>query len=127
MTALSQLTARDAALAMQRINVTVLNLGFFALFFGSGIAAVVVAGWAFMEEGRSNATLSTIGAALYVFGCIGVTGTVNVPLNQRLAAIDANGPESEEVWQDYLRRWTRANHVRTAASGGAAVLLLIAH
>lgn len=126
MSALGQLEAREAVVAMQRINVTVLNRWFFALFFGSGLAAVLVAGWAVFAMSELDPTWATLGAAMYLFGCIGVTGVVNVPLNERLAQVDANGPESEAVWSGYLRRWTRANHVRTVASGGAAVLLIVA-
>jgi uncharacterized membrane protein len=61
------------------------------------------------------------GAALYLVGCLGVTIVGNVPLNNRLARVEAGTEEAREVWGVYLRRWTFWNHVRTAASLAASV------
>ena len=41
---------------------------------------------------------------------------VNVPLNNRLAALDANARDSWPEWRHYLQRWTWWNHVRSAAA-----------
>ena len=49
----------------------------------------------------------------------------NVPLNDRLAAVDADDPSAVALWQHYLKRWTFWNHVRTVAPTVAAVLLLL--
>ena len=67
-----------------------------------------------------------LGCALYLVGCIGVTMFGNVPLNQRLANTDPGGDEAESLWGFYLSRWTRWNHVRTAASLAAAACFVLA-
>jgi uncharacterized membrane protein len=46
----------------------------------------------------------------------------NVPLNNQLAAVSSTDPGAREVWKRYLDRWTKWNHVRTAAAMLAALL-----
>jgi len=79
--------------------------------------------------GAGTGSSSALGGGLvYLVGVIGVTITRNVPLNDRLAAVDASGPEGAAVWDDYLRRWTLWNHVRTVGalvSFGLFVLAVI--
>ncbi|MDJ0520829.1 MAG: DUF1772 domain-containing protein [Planctomycetota bacterium] len=119
MGALGRLRPSAGIAAMQSINVVVLNPLFFLAFFGTGIVAialVVVSGFALG---------AILGGALYVLGCIGVTIAGNVPLNERLAKVDAEDPESEALWSHYLSRWTFWNSVRTAASLAAAVVYLV--
>jgi uncharacterized membrane protein len=58
-------------------------------------------------------------AILYVIGCFGVTMRYNVPRNNRLASIEAGSHDAVVYWQ-YVREWTRWNHVRTCASLAAA-------
>ena len=50
----------------------------------------------------------------------------NVPLNDKLAAADPDDAGAESLWSLYLARWTRWNHVRTAASLAAAAVLFFA-
>jgi uncharacterized membrane protein len=66
------------------------------------------------------------GAVLYIVGCIGVTIAGNVPLNDRLAEVQPDDAGAESLWHMYLVRWTRWNHVRTAASLAASAFLLVA-
>ena len=65
-----------------------------------------------------------VGAALYLVGTILVTGIFNVPMNERLAAIDAGGPAAETEWETYFRRWVVWNHVRTAAAVVASAAMV---
>jgi uncharacterized membrane protein len=44
-----------------------------------------------------------------------VTLIFNVPLNNRLAAVNPDSAEGKAVWAHYLRVWTVWNHVRTVA------------
>lgn len=60
-----------------------------------------------------------LAAGLYLVGVLGVTGVVNVPLND---ALDAG----RVAWADYRVRWTRWNHVRLVAGTGSLALLLVA-
>jgi uncharacterized membrane protein len=46
----------------------------------------------------------------------------NVPLNDQLAAVLATDPAAIDVWEHYLDRWTKWNHVRTGAAIIAALL-----
>lgn len=63
---------------------------------------------------------------MYLVGNLLVTRARNVPLNDALAAADADSAEAAAIWQRYLRDWTRWNTVRTVTAMAASVLLLIA-
>jgi uncharacterized membrane protein len=57
-----------------------------------------------------------------------VTVAFNVPLNNRLAALDPavlSAPEISQVWQDYFRSWTVWNHVRTVTALLGSVLIVV--
>ncbi|GLK79203.1 DUF1772 domain-containing protein [Methylopila turkensis] len=118
MPALDRLAARDAIAAMQAINVTVLNAGFFVVFFGTGALALAGAAW-------SLSPAAIAGAALYAAGTLGVTIACNVPLNERLKASAPDHGDAEARWAAYRGPWTRWNHVRTAASLAAALALAL--
>ena len=66
------------------------------------------------------------GALLYLIGTIFVTIAFNVPLNNRLASVNAKSAEGAKVWSNYLSAWTTWNHVRTAASLAAAAAFILA-
>lgn len=122
MRALGKIPPAEGARAMQSINVVILNPWFLGLFLGTAVVAVAAAA---LHTGN-NQVLTVIAAALYVFGCIGVTGTRNVPLNDRLAPMDADTEDAQSFWGEYLTRWTRWNHVRTAACVASSALFLAA-
>ncbi|HYE21467.1 MAG TPA: anthrone oxygenase family protein [Tepidisphaeraceae bacterium] len=125
MGALGRVPAREGVRAMQAINVVVLNPLFLGVFVGTAIvcaAAGAMAVW----YGAAGRWWVVAGGGLYVVGTFGVTVACNVPLNDRLARVDADAPEAEGVWVDYQRRWARWNHVRTAAAVGAMVAMILA-
>ncbi|MGE3172499.1 MAG: DUF1772 domain-containing protein [Planctomycetota bacterium] len=125
MGALGRLAPGEGIRAMQAINVVVINPWAMGALFGTGLLCVAAVTWAWIGGGPLRAT--TLGAALlYVVGCIGVTAACNVPLNDKLAAVAADDAAAHEMWRDYLVRWTSWNHVRTAASLAAGVVLLLA-
>jgi uncharacterized membrane protein len=66
------------------------------------------------------------GSVLYLVGTILVTIRFNVPLNNELAAVQADGLNAASTWSRYVAVWTKWNHVRTAAALAAAALLTIA-
>jgi uncharacterized membrane protein len=126
MAALRRIPAEQGIAAMQSINITVINPAFFAVFFGTailclGLAGAALAGWI---EAASGLILAA--AALYLIGCIGVTIFGNVPLNDALAAVQPAAPEAAALWARYLDVWTLWNHIRTTASLLAAVLFILA-
>jgi uncharacterized membrane protein len=121
MRALAQLPPAHGVAAMQRINVVVLNPLFLGTFMGTavvqGLAAVLaVAGW---SPVRSPLLLAA--AALYIVGTFGVTMALNVPRNDRLQSLPADGDAARTYWPVYVRKWTFWNHVRTVAALASAV------
>jgi len=117
MAALARRPPAEGAAAMQAINVAVLNPAVFALLFGT---IGLTAGAAFAAPSAP----AIAAAAVYTLGCVGVTGLRNVPLNERLRLADPQAPETTALWREYLKRWTRWNHLRTAACFLAAALAL---
>lgn len=117
MAALDRLGPSAAVAAMNSINRVILNPWFLGLFLGTGAAGAAAAALAWMT-GSSAAIVA--GGALYLAGSILVTGTQNVPLNDALARVEPGGEDA--MWRLYRERWTRWNHVRTAACAGATAL-----
>lgn len=124
MRALARLAPSDGIAAMQSINIVVINPVFFLAFFGTGVLCVAATVAALLSETEMSPALVIAGAALYLFGCIGVTMARNVPLNNRLAQADP--ADAEALWNLYLTLWTRWNHLRTVASVAAAVAFALA-
>lgn len=113
---LRRLPVEQGAAAMREINVVILNPLFLGLFLGTALASATLLVAVVVTGGPAAAA---IGAGLYLLGAVAVTAAVNVPMNNALAAAD-----SVAVWERYLVRWTRWNHVRTLATTAAAALLV---
>jgi uncharacterized membrane protein len=126
MKALARLPSAEGIAAMQSINVAILNPVFFAVFFGTAMACVVVAVASLLRWHDTGATYLLLGSALYLVGTVLLTLVFNVPKNKALAATTPADPNGASLWTDYLTRWTAWNHVRAAAALGAAALLTIA-
>ena len=126
MGALGRLEHAEGIRAMQSINVVVINPRFFAVFFGAGLLAIVTLVLEFAIGHGGGRTAIVVGTIAYLAGCIGVTVVGNVPLNGRLAAVDADTDEGATVWGEYLHRWTLWNHVRTGFCIVAAVAFVVA-
>jgi len=127
MRALGELPDEEGARAMQSINRVILKSAFLPLFFVSTLvcAGLVIAGLIGLP-GPASAAPAMAGGAIYVIGMFGVTAAGNVPLNNRLDAANPRTAEGAAIWQDYLIRWTRLNHVRTLACTAASALLIYA-
>ena len=124
MKALSSLSDSNGIVAMQAINRSILRPGFLFVFLGTGILCAISA---LLAWNVSVATaLTTTAAAIYLVGCIFATVAFNVPLNNQLEAVDSTSEEGRFVWSRYLARWTRWNHVRSAATLISTVLLALA-
>lgn len=125
MKALERVPSSEGMLAMQTINVTVLNRWFLGVFMGTAVvslilAIIAIAGWA-----SAYAPYLFGGAVSYIGGTWLVTAFGNVPLNEELAAVTVDDPEFSKNWEHYLDRWTTLNSRRTAAALIAAVLFCI--
>lgn len=123
MPALARLDAADGAAAMQSVNVTAVRPAFMSVFFGAALVGVAAAAVAFAEG--FPAVFPALAAVVYLLGVIGVTGAVNVPLNNRLAAVPADEAARSGLWAEYQRRWTAANHVRSLAGAVSAALFVV--
>jgi uncharacterized membrane protein len=106
MRALARLEPGEGMRAMQSINVAVLNPLFLSIFMGTGaisLLAIVLAVWRW----QGSSTFTLLGGGIYLLGSVLVTMRGNVPLNNALATLDADAPDSVRRWSDYVRDWTR--------------------
>lgn len=124
MGALGRLPAANGISAMQSINVVVLNPAFLGVFMGTAVLCLVLALSAIMRWSEPGAAYLLIGSAIYVLGTFAVTIALNVPLNDELAAVNAQNGSAASVWARYLTDWTMWNHVRTGASVIASACLI---
>ncbi|GAA0677936.1 DUF1772 domain-containing protein [Kitasatospora atroaurantiaca] len=120
MLALGTVDDRTFVDVMQRINTAILN-GWFAVGFG-GAAVFAVLAAVLHGRGDGRSVLPWIVAAIVLYGVMFVvTGVVNVPLNNELAAAGEPGGIADPAG---LRAhvegtWVRWNIVRTVASTAA--------
>ncbi|WP_072806432.1 anthrone oxygenase family protein [Rhodococcoides yunnanense] len=115
----------SAMFAMQQMNIAIVSPVFLTVFVGSAAAATIAAITSALS-GTGARMLIVAGAVLFVIGCFVVTMMVNVPLNDGLAAADPNSVDGIRTWSDYVTRWTRWNHARTAAAIAACAVLTVA-
>ncbi len=126
MKSLSKIPAASAIAAMQSINKVIVSSTFLPLFLGSTVASLILVGQALFDWTTEGTLYAAVGGAFYLIGMTGCTMVYNVPLNNKLAALNPGTRESSEFWHSYLHNWTRWNHVRTAASTAAALLFTYA-
>ena len=114
-----------AILAMQAMNSAVRNPVFAVGYFGTPLVLAAVALVAWNGKERRTAILFGIGSVLYVLGVMVPTSTVNVPLNDTLAVVEAplDDARAQEIWKSYSAPWQFWNAIRAVAAG--AVLLLV--
>lgn len=120
MRALGRTEPPHGSTVMRTLNEDIQNPLFLVLFTGTGLLSVAVAVAALFTWDEPGAAWRLAGGALYFVGAFGVTVAVNVPMNNRLAS------EGQPYWDEYRRRWTAWNHVRTVSSTAALVALLLA-
>lgn len=110
--------------SMQRINVAIINGWFLVVFVGGLVLIVLAAVLHLGEDGRP--ALPWIMAAFVLYGAVLViTGTVNVPLNNELAAAGEADQISDvhAVRERFEARWVRWNVVRAVVSTAAVASL----
>ncbi len=126
MRSLDAIEAPAGMLAMQSINRIIVKSSFLPIFFGSTLACAALAVIAVIDLATAGAIWMLIGGVLYVVGMFVVTVAGNVPLNNRLEAAAAGGPEGSAMWAEYMTKWTAWNHVRTLACTGSLLFLILA-
>lgn len=125
MQSLAQLPAHEGVRAMNAINAVIVKTMFLPLFFISSIAHLGLFIFVLMTETESTFLLGGAGA-VYVLGMFFTTLLGNVPLNNRLAKYRDVSEKQTDVWNDYLQRWVRLNHIRTVSCTVSMVLMLVA-
>lgn len=125
MQALAQLPGAEGVAAMQRINVVVLNPLFLGAFMGTALLSAACLVAAFFPWHAPGSALLLVAGVLYLAGSFFVTLRGNVPMNERLARLDAKSPQAAEYWPVYVRVWSMWNHVRTLASLASAAFAAV--
>jgi uncharacterized membrane protein len=113
---------------MQSINQAILNPAFFIIFFGSLLFLSIASVYQF-NTGKTTFWLMLIASVLYLIGTIGVTGLGNVPLNNKLAAlnlIEMSPQKLLEFRSFYENNWNRLHLIRTIFAVGSFVLSVLA-
>lgn len=126
MSALARLKPTQGIVAMQSINITVINPLFFTVLFGTAVACIFLAVFSLLRWHQPGAFYLLVGSLLYLVGTMGVTIVFNVPLNEALAIVDPGSTEGANLWSRYLVNWTIWNHVRAVAALAAAAFFTIA-
>jgi uncharacterized membrane protein len=120
MPALRRVDDRTFVEVMQRVNVAILNGWFLVPFVGALLTGAVAAAVHLPAGSRAALPWVLLGCVLYAVA-LGVTGLVNVPLNDALAA--AGNPASladpAAVRTAFEDRWVTWHLVRTVAATGA--------
>ena len=126
MKALGRIAPAEGIVAMQSINVVVLNPVFLSVFVGTAAACGIAIVFSWLRWNQPGAVYLLAGALLYLIGTFLVTMAFNVPRNDALAAVAPTDPESAKLWASYLSSWTAWNHVRTVAALAAAASFSLA-
>lgn len=124
MRSLATLSAPEGIRAMQAINRVILASTFMPVFFGTSAGALAAAGYVAVASPEVSGTTIASGSVCYLVGMFGCTLGFNVPLNKLLDRTSSDATDSAKVWNHYLLRWTRFNHLRTLASAAAGGLWL---
>jgi uncharacterized membrane protein len=126
MNALSRIQPATGIIAMQSINITVINPLFMTTFLGTGVACIFLVISSLLKWHQISTTYSILGSVFYLIGTIGVTIAFNVPLNDALAKVDPNSIDGMKLWATYITDWTFWNHVRALAAVAAAIAISLA-
>lgn len=116
---LDDIDARVAMESMQAMNASVRNPVFFVIFFLPPLATGLTAVVAWLNGSVLSSRLLTAATLLYMVGCMVLTTTINVPMNEALGAtaVPADEAAAAEIWDAYSSRWQLFNTIRAVAAG----------
>jgi len=120
MGSLQRMPGGQGATAMNLINVRIQNPLFLLIFMGTAFVCIALGIIALVKDSPGKWWL-VAGAALYLVGVIVVSFAINIPLNDKLAAIDPNSAAGAAEWTKYLANWNPANNVRTLTAALAVI------
>ena len=101
---------------------------FMLVWVGSALLVLVSTVWGIWRLDGLDRILLLIAGVIYIFGVQVPTAAINVPINNRLQALDldtASDAELRALAETYETRWLRWNTNRTIAAITATVLLLV--
>ncbi|MFQ5594221.1 MAG: DUF1772 domain-containing protein [Anaerolineae bacterium] len=101
---------------------------FVLVWVGSVVALVAAVVLGVGQLGGAERLLIIFAALAYLFGVQLPTVTINIPLNNKLQALDAdamNGTSQKVARKGFEPRWNRWNSIRAAFASVASVLLII--
>jgi uncharacterized membrane protein len=110
--------------AMNSINAVILRSLFMPLFIATTLASGALLVLGLIDITSLKGVLMALGGLSTVGGMFLVTLLGNVPLNHALTAVTTESRTGTAIWQDYVKRWTRLNHIRTLACLVAAALFM---
>ncbi len=125
MRALGKMPPKDAILAMQLINVEIVNPVFLIVLVGSVIACLLTIVGSLSRLSDPSTGYAVAGSVIYLIGSILVTAIFNIPRNNALSTLNPLAPTSPSAWVSYLNEWTQWNHVRGIAATIGSLLLAI--
>ena len=108
------------------INIVIQTSLFLPLFFGTSLAALAAGAVSILADDVPGGHWMALAGITYFVGMFICTVALNVPLNNRLDAVDPKSKEGEAVWDMYLETWTLRNHIRTVASTLSTVFFVLA-
>lgn len=121
--ALGDLAPRDGVLAMQAMNVRAPDSPLLIPMGGIAAGALAVVVMALVDDGPDR-VLRIVGALLALASVV-ITGVGNVPLNNRLADLDAQVATAAD-WEGFAGPWLAWNTARFVVGLAGAALLAIA-
>ena len=113
---------------MQAINEKIQNPVFFASFFGSVLFSLAALAAHYPRPRSGRFPLIALACVLYIGGGFLLTASINVPLNNQLAAVDPDAPARvlAAAREAYEGPWDFWNTIRTAFSTLAFLALVSA-
>jgi uncharacterized membrane protein len=117
---LDRIDPERAVAAQRSMNVAIINPRFLATFIGPLLTSTATGFLLLGLDETTAAWLFFAAAALYLLGCLVVTGRINVPMNNALE--NGHSTDWAQRWADFSPRWRRWNTVRTVTSMIALVL-----
>lgn len=118
----------DYLRAFQFMNKTILNPLFYIVFFGPIVFSPIALIIQFNEAININFWFLLASSILYGIGVVGITFLGNIPLNERLDALDLDRItvlNAEEFRKAYEQNWNNLHLIRTLTSSLSLILLLI--
>jgi uncharacterized membrane protein len=126
MPSLARVPGPQGVLVMNTINAVIQNPLFLSIFMGTALLGLFLIVAAFLGWGSVRPLWVIAGALIYIVGNIIITMTINVPMNNALAALTPDSQAVAQLWATYLDRWVFWNHIRAIACTGALAAFIAA-